>query len=161
MRVSELAIAIPVVDRDTSAQAAAQIIARDSRAGIVVADADGRPRAVLSAIDVLRALVPRYVMDDMSLAGVLDEKGADEVWLDVPDRTVGEILDDNESRVFDILEVEPDDTLLEVAARMADARTLVALVKGEPGVAAKFVTLPAVLDAVLHVRIGGQGATSE
>ena len=151
MRVSELAITLPVVDRNMSALAAAHIIARDSRATIVVADASGKPVAVISAVDVLRALVPRYVLDDVSLAAVFDEKGADEVWGEVPVHTIGELLDDKESRVFEILEVEPDDTLLDVAAHMSQERALVAVVKGSGTSAPKFVTLPAVLDAVLHI----------
>lgn len=160
MRASELAINLPVLDRDTSVVSAAQIIARDSRASIVVANAEGVPAAAISAVDVLRVLVPRYVMDDVSLAAVFDEKGADEVWRDVPSRTIGELVDDDESRVLDILDVDPDDTLLAVAARMADARAVIALVKGEPDQQARFVTLPAVLDAVLHVGLGASGQDS-
>ncbi|MBX3092585.1 MAG: hypothetical protein KF801_08770 [Cryobacterium sp.] len=160
MRVSELAIAIPVVDRDTSAVAAAQIIARDSRATIVVAGPDGQSLAAISAVDVLRALVPRYIMDDLSLAAVYDERGADEAWHDVPDRTIGDLLNDDESRILDILEVGPDDTLLSVAARMADTRAVIALVKGMPGDTVKFVTLPALLDAVIHVGLGKDSKAS-
>ncbi len=160
MRVSELAITLPVVDRETSVVTAAQIIARDSRASIVVVNAKGYPVAAISAIDVLRVLVPRYVMDDVSLAAVFDEKGADEVWRDVPDRMIGDIVDDDESRVLNILEVESDDTLLEVAARMADARAVIAYVKGKAGEPLKFVTLPAVLDAVLHMGLGAHGQDS-
>jgi CBS domain-containing protein len=134
-----------------SALAAAQIIARDSRASIVVADARGKPEAVISAVDVLRALVPRYVLGDVSLAAVFDEKGADEVWDEVPIQTIGELIDDEESRVSSILEVEPDATLLDVAAQMAQERALVAVVKGPKSDPSKFVTLPALLDAVLHI----------
>ncbi len=161
MRVSELAITLPVVDRETSALVAAQIIARDSRASIVVTNSVGRAVAVISAVDVLRVLLPRYVMDDLSLAAVFDEKGADEVWRDVPNHTIGDLIDDDESRVFDILEFDPDSTLLEVSARMADERAVIAVVKGKPGGPVKFVTLPAVLDAVLHMGIGDQGGQSE
>lgn len=160
MRVSELAITLPVVDRETSAVSAAQIIAKDSRASIVVANAKGHPVAVISAVDVVRVLVPRYVMDDVSLAAVFDEKGAEEVWRDVPDSTIGDLIDDDESRVLDILEFEPDATLLEAAARMADERAVIALVKVESDEPAKFVTLPAVLDAVLHIGLGGKSAAS-
>ena len=134
-----------------SALAAAQIIARDSRASIVVADARGKPEAVISAVDVLRALVPRYVLGDVSLAAVFDEKGADEVWNEVPVQTIGELIDDEESRVLSILEVEPDATLLDVAAQMAQERAVVAVVKGPKTDPPKFVTLPALLDAVLHI----------
>lgn len=160
MRVSELAISLPVVDRGTSALVAAQIIARDSRASIVVADANGKPAAVISAVEVLRVLVPRYILDDLSLAAVFDEKGADEVWGDVPERTIGELLDDDDSRVLSILEVDADATLLEVAAQMAHDRVVIAVVKGSGGTAPKFVTLPAVLDAVLHLGYAIDGGTS-
>ncbi len=152
MRVSEIAISLPVVDRGMSALAAAQIIARDSRASIVVADARGKPEAVISAVDVLRALVPSYLLDDVSLAAVFDEKGADEVWAGVPPQTIGELIDDEESRVLGILEVESTATLLDVAAQMCQERALVAVVKGVVNEKSKFVTLPAVLDAVLHTR---------
>lgn len=150
MRVSEIAVSLPVVDREMSALAAAQIIARDSRASIVVADAAGKPMAVISAVDVLRALVPGYLLDDVSLAAVFDEKGADEVWEDVRVPTIGELIDDEESRVFTMLEVDADATLLEVAAQMAHERALVAFVKVSGLRTPKFVALPAVLDAVLH-----------
>lgn len=160
MLVSELAVNLPVVDREMSALAAAQIIARDSRAGIVVADATGKPEAVISAVDVLRALVPRYVLGDVSLAAVFDEKGADEVWSEVPIPTIGELIDDEESKVLAILEVDPDATLLDVSARMAQERALVAVVTGKKGEAPKFVTLPALLDAVLHIGYRTDGPDS-
>ena len=40
----------------------------------------GNPFAVISAVDVLRLLVPDYILEDMSLAGVFDELGAEDVW---------------------------------------------------------------------------------
>lgn len=143
-----------------SALAAAQIIARDSRATIVVANQAGRPEAVLSAVDVLRALMPRYVLDDASLAAVFDEKGADEVWREVKVQTIGELIDDEESRVMGILVVDADATLLDVAAQMAQERALVAVVKGQQGESPKFVTLPTVLDAVLHSGFSSGDADS-
>jgi len=41
--------------------------------GIVVIGDDGCPQAVLPASQVVRFIVPKYVQDDPSLAGVLDE----------------------------------------------------------------------------------------
>lgn len=158
MRVSEIAISLPVVDRGVSALVAAQIIARDSRASIVVADAEGKPSAVISAVDVLRALVPRYVLDDISLAAVFDEKGADEVWSEVPIQTIGDLIDDEESKVLEILEVEPTATLLDIAAQMCQERALVVVLKGALGENPKFVTLPAVLDAVLYSRYSSRSS---
>lgn len=157
MRVSDLAITLPMVDRSTTAVEAAQIIARDSRASVVVADDSGHPVAVISAVDVMRGLVPGYILDDLSLAAVFDEKGADEVWADVPLRTIGDLIDDDESRVLDILEVDPDTTLLEVAAQMAHRRMVIAYITGSTAGSPKFVTVPAVLDAVLHQGLGAKG----
>lgn len=102
--------------------------------------------------------MPKYVLEEVSLAAVFDEKGADEVWSEVPVQTIGELIDDEESRVLAILEVDADATLLEVAARMSQERAAVAVVKGVAGEKPKFVTLPAVLDAVLHIGFSDGGA---
>ncbi len=51
------------------------MIARERLSAIVVADEDGTPVAVVSSADVLGLMVPGYVLDDISLAGVLDEAG--------------------------------------------------------------------------------------
>lgn len=95
--------------------------------------------------------MPKYVLDDPSLAAVFDEKGADEVWQEVSVPTIGELIDSDESRVMGILIVDADATLLEVAAHMSQERALVAVVRAPKGEVPKFVTLPAVLDAVLHL----------
>ena len=155
MHATDLQTDLPLVDRRTTAVEAARLIARDRLAALVVADFEGSPVAVISSADVLRLMVPTYVLDDMSLAGVLDEAGADEVWGRADDRTVGELLDDDGVNVREILRVDPDSTLVEVAAQMVESHTQVALVKGS-GDSPKFVTLPEVMDAILTV-IGADG----
>ena len=154
MRAIDLATAIPIVDRHTRALDAARQIAGSQLPGLVVADETGRPVAVISAVDVLRLLVPDYILEDMSLAGVFDELGAEDVWSSGSARLIGELLDDHDTRVSDILEVDADATLVEVAAQMADARAQVALLRGGETAEPRFVTLPAVMDAVL--RVGGR-----
>src|SRR4051812_39247953 len=95
MHASDLQVPLPLVERGTSAIAAARIIARDGLAGLVIANESGSPVAVVSSADVLGLLVPTYVLDDMSLAGVLDEAGAEEMWAHADERTIGELLDDD------------------------------------------------------------------
>ncbi|MHC5795007.1 CBS domain-containing protein [Lacisediminihabitans sp. FW035] len=149
MRASDLQTTFPLVGRDSSALEAARLIAADRLAGLVVVDRSGIPAAVVSAVDVLKLMLPGYVLDDLSLAGVFDEGAAEEVFGHAKDHTIGELLDDESVRVYDLLVVEPDATIVEVAARMADARAQVAQVKGAAGAPPVFLTLPVVLDAVL------------
>lgn len=152
MHVSDLAIPLPIVGRDTTAVAAAKIIAHGERVSLVVADAAGRPVAVVSAVDLLRILIPRYLLGDASLAAMFDERGADEVWAETGDRTIGELLDDDESRVLTLLRVDGDATVLEAAAQFAQERAVVAVVDGMPGAEPRFVMLPALLEAILRLR---------
>lgn len=157
MQASDIQTALPLVDRGTSAVAAARHIARDHLATLVVADAGGRPIGVVSSADVLGLLVPKYVLQDMALAGVLDEAGAEEMWSYADDRTIGELLDDDGVRVRELLAIDGDSTLIETAARMVDAHAQIAVVNGTNP--AMFVTLPAAMEAILTF-IGEPGAPS-
>ncbi len=149
MHASDLQDRFPVVGRDTNAVEAARLIAADHRAGLVIADKKGTPVAVVSAVDVLGLLVPAYVRDDMALAGVLDEKAAEEVWDRASVRTIGDLLDDDDVRIYDLLTVDADATVLEIAAQMAEARAQIAMIAGVAGDEPWFVTLPVVMDAIL------------
>lgn len=150
MRARDLQTPIPLVDRTTTALEAARLIATDNLTALVVADEDHRPVAVMSAVDVLGLLIPGYVLDDMSLAGVFDERGSEEVWAAGSRRLLAELLDDVGVRVRDILVVDADATIVELAAQMADARAQIALVKGSPQDEPGFVQLPAVMEAILR-----------
>lgn len=160
MRARDLQTTLPIVDRTTTALDAARLIARDGLPALVVADEAGNPAAVLSAVDVLGLLVPGYVLDDMSLAGVFDEKGSEEVWGAGRERVLGELLDDIGVRVRDILVVDAAATVVEVAARMADARAHIALVADHTATEPGFVQLPAVMDAILRFTPHQDGASA-
>jgi CBS domain-containing protein len=147
MHATDLQSNFPVVARDTSAVAAARLIAEERLAGLVVADAKGNPVAVVSAVDILGLLVPNYMLDDLNLAGVVDEQGAEDMWSHAGDHTIGELLDDDAVRLYDLLMVDADATILELAAQMAGAHAQVALIRGSDP--AQFVRLPYVLDAIL------------
>ena len=77
MHAEQMAEDFPVVSIDSSALAAARMLAEHGLPGIVVTDASGKPYAVLPASQVVRFIVPQYVQDDPALAGVLDESMAD------------------------------------------------------------------------------------
>ncbi|MDQ0663156.1 CBS domain-containing protein [Arthrobacter ulcerisalmonis] len=157
MRAVDLQVSLPVVRRETTAVEAGRLIADSGLVGLVIANRRGIPTAIVSAVDVLRLMIPGYLLDDVSLAAVFDEDAAGEVWEHISDRSVGEMLDDEGVAIHKILSVESDATLVEIAARMVDARTQIALIRDSPPDAPMFITLPAVINAVLATA-GGAGS---
>lgn len=149
MRVVDLAISLPLVERSSSAADAVRLIADNDLIGLVVADSEGVPKAIVSAIDIARLMLPRYIRDDLSLANVVGESGVHDMWDEITGRTIGDVLDDDEVTARPILVLEPDATLVEAAARLVDARTQVARVVARTGVEHGFVTLPRLLDALV------------
>lgn len=119
----------PVVSADSDALDAVRLMAERRLPGLVVTDADGTPTTILPASQVVRLLVPAYVQDDPSLAGVLSETMADRIADKLGGRTVAAVLPKS---LPDMPTVKSDDTIVEVAAVMARDRTpLVAVVAGK------------------------------
>ncbi|WP_284740354.1 CBS domain-containing protein [Amycolatopsis sp. RTGN1] len=119
MHAVEMAEDYPVVDLDSDALAAAQLLAERRLPGLVVTDASGCPCSILPASQVVQFLVPRYVQDDPSLAGVLDESMADRAAGKLSGKTVRSLLPEKPS---ELPRVQADDTIVEVAAIMARLR---------------------------------------
>jgi CBS domain-containing protein len=129
MLVGEIAEPYPVVGVDTSALVAAQLLAKDRLPGLVVVEADGSPKAVLPASQVVRFMVPEYVQNDPSLARVIGERAADRIADRLRQATVGELLPE---RPLELPVLRTDDTVLELAAVMARLRSpLCAVVEGK------------------------------
>ncbi len=149
MQARHLVERIPVVRRETSALEAARIVATLRTNGVVVADADGHPVALVDGTQVLRLVVPRYVREDPLLAHVYDEAGADEIGARLLGRTVGDLLDDDDVAVQPLAQVLPDDTLIEIAAVLVRERAPMVVVRDEAGTSSGVVTLARVLAAVL------------
>jgi CBS domain-containing protein len=117
----------PVVSVDSSALDAARMMAEHQLPGIVVTDSTGLPYAVLPASQVVRFIVPTYVQDDPSLAGVINESWADKAAERLGDKTVRDVLPEH---LEDIPSAKADDTIIEVAALMAALKSpLIAVVK--------------------------------
>jgi CBS domain-containing protein len=119
MKARELVQQLPTVTLTSSAAQAASLIATGRLPGIAVLDTENRPVAVLTASEVLRAVVPGPVQDDPSLAGVLDEASADRLCAQgLANKRVAELISPAEKRV-QLASVKPDATAVECAAVMA------------------------------------------
>ncbi len=118
----------PVVGVESDAWEAVTRLAEQRLPGLVVTDPKGRPVSILPGSQVVRILVPGYVQDDPSLAGVLSESMADRVADKLRGKTVGQLLPDEAP---ELAVVNDDDTIVEVAAVMARLRCpLAAVMRG-------------------------------
>lgn len=125
MHAEQIAEEFPVVEEDSDAWEAARLLAEHRLPGLVVTDRDGHPRAILPASQVVRFLVPSYVQDDPSLAGVLTESMADRVADKLGGQKVQALLPRDAP---ELAVVNADDTIVEVAAVMARLRCPLAAV---------------------------------
>lgn len=150
MLARDLAEQVPVVRRSDNALEVARLIASLRLAGVVVADGRGEPVALLQGSQVLRIVVPRYVREDPRLAHAYDEAGADELCAGLGRRTVGDLLDDDEVTPSELPQVQPEDTLVEIASVMVREHSSLVVVRDEEGTSSGVVTLPRVMAAVLR-----------
>ncbi|WP_187683392.1 CBS domain-containing protein [Nocardia wallacei] len=148
MHASQMAEEYPVVTMDTDALDAARLLAEHRLPGILVTTADGRPEAVLPASQVVRFLVPRYVQDDPSLAGVIDESTCDRMVTKLRGKKVRDVIPE---RLIKVPAAAADDTIIEVAATMSQYRSpLVAVMKDAELIGV--VTASRLLAATLRIQ---------
>ena len=127
MRAEDLEEKFPIVPTDSDAVDAARKIAEHHLPGLLVTDTSGQPYAVLPAFALLRFILPRYVQDDLTLAGVLGDPTPDEALRNLAGKKVGDLLPDY---LRDMPSVDARATLTKVAAEMAQQRTpLIAVTK--------------------------------
>ena len=79
MRAVDLAEQVPVSRRETTGAEAARVIAEIGRPGLVVADDQDVPIAVIPGSQLLTLVLPQYVRDEPNLSHAYDEQGADEL----------------------------------------------------------------------------------
>ncbi|MGQ4328744.1 MULTISPECIES: CBS domain-containing protein [Streptomyces] len=131
MRARDLAVEYETVSVDSDAMEAARLMAEHRLPALLVVDERGEPRAILPASQMIKILVPAYVIEDPTLAAVVDEKHADRLCQALAGRRVGDCLP-HEAAPPPI--ADPDDTALEVSALMARVRSpLVAVVETAKG----------------------------
>ena len=95
VHADEMAEDFPVVGVESDAWPAVTLLAEHRLPGLVVTDPAGKPLSILPASQVVRILVPSYVQDDPSLAGVLSESMADRVADKLRGKTVRALLPDD------------------------------------------------------------------
>lgn len=128
MHAGELAEPFPIVDLGTDVLTAAQTMGHRRLPGLIVCKDDGHPHTILPGSQVLRFMIPAYVQDDPALARVYGERASEKLMTKLSGRTVRDLLPEPQDR-DELPVVEPDATLLEVAALMARVRSpLVAVV---------------------------------
>ncbi|MGO4422421.1 CBS domain-containing protein [Streptomyces sp. MCAF7] len=126
MRARDLAIEYEAVGLDTDALDAARLMAEHRLPALLVVDELGAPKAILPASQMIKILVPEYVVEDPALAAVIDERHADRLCVALAGRKVRDCLS---KTVPQPVVAAPDDTALEIAAQMARVRSpLVAVV---------------------------------
>ncbi|MEU1208347.1 CBS domain-containing protein [Nocardia sp. NPDC005825] len=129
MHAAQMAEDYPVIDLDSDAIDAARLLAEHRLPGILVTDADGAPHSVLPASQVVLFIVPTYVQDDPSLAGVLNESMCGQVVKRLRGKKVRDVIPE---RLTKIPAAKADDNIVEVAALMAKYKSpLVAVQEGE------------------------------
>jgi CBS domain-containing protein len=128
VQAAEIAEQFPGVDIDSPALEAVRILVEHRLPGIVVLTSDGRPHTVLPASQVVRFIVPSYVQDDPSLAGVLAESMADRAAQKLGGKTVRELLPQHQ---LTLPAANADDTIIEVAAIMGRLRSPLIVVMRE------------------------------
>ncbi|MDG9700818.1 CBS domain-containing protein [Streptomyces sp. DH37] len=127
MRARNLAEPYPFVSTDDSAVEAARLLAERSLPALLVLDADGLPNAVVPGSQLIRQILPSYVLDDPQLAAVVDEQHMAEASERLGNLTVAEWLPPH---VFPPPMVGPDARPMEVAALMARSHSpLVAVIE--------------------------------
>ena len=127
MHAEDIAEDFPVISIDSGALDAARLLAEHRLPGIVVTDSAGKPCAVLPASQVVRFIVPRYVLDDPALARVLNDSATDRAAQKLGGKTVREVLPEH---LVDVPAANADDTIIEVAALMVRLRSpLIAVLK--------------------------------
>ncbi|MEU9245415.1 CBS domain-containing protein [Streptomyces shenzhenensis] len=120
MRARDLAVEYQSVSVDSDALEAARLMAERKLPALLVVDERGEPKAILPASQMVKVLVPEYVVEDPALAAVVDEQHADRLCQALAGRRVGDCLS---STAPAPPIADPDDTALEVAALMARVRS--------------------------------------
>ncbi|MEV0944848.1 MULTISPECIES: CBS domain-containing protein [Micromonospora] len=146
MRAKDLAVPFPTITVGTPVLEAARLLAGHNLPGLIVVDAADRPVTVLAGTQVLRLVIPGYCREDPTLARMIDEPSADVFLRGAEGRTVADLLPHEH---LEPPVVEPQATVLEIAAVMAQKRSPLVAVAARGAAMTGGITLDALLDRML------------
>ncbi|MET7715639.1 CBS domain-containing protein [Streptomyces sp. NPDC005407] len=127
MRAQDLAEPYPFVTTDDDAVDAARMLAEQSLPALLVLDADGHPNAIVPGSQLIRQIMPSYVVEDPLLAAFADDQNDPEVADRLAGLTVAEWAP---RRLYPPPIVGPDARPMEVASLMARTHSpLVAVIE--------------------------------
>ncbi|MFD9701335.1 CBS domain-containing protein [Lentzea sp. NPDC059081] len=138
MQARDIAINVPTVTVDDQVAKAVRVMAVNRLPGLIVVDDRARPWTVLPGTQVLRLAVPSSYQEDPALARTIDENAADTFWVELADRTVGDVAPHHRAKPAT---VRDDATLLEVAALMARQHSPLVAVVDAAGALVGAITL--------------------
>jgi CBS domain-containing protein len=150
MKARDLMQPARVVVPDAAAEELFEAFADPDQRAVAVVGEDGRMVGLITEEDMLFALLPSYVLDDEALAGALEEAAGAALRRRLEHKRVQDCVNiGRRSRI----PVDPDDTLVEVAAAMVRSGDP-AVVVVEAGRVLGVITVDILLPALL-----GTGST--
>lgn len=151
MHAADVVESLPTVLPSDDVLAALQVLARHGLPGLVVADDGGEIVGCISSIDLLRAVLPQYFVDDPSLTRVIDEAHADLVAATLFGTRVEDLLNRGHDRAP---RVGPQASAVELAELMVREESPFALVEREDGGILGIVTANGLLGRLAAVAGG-------
>ncbi|MCX5296897.1 CBS domain-containing protein [Streptomyces sp. NBC_00193] len=154
MPARELAEPYPHVTTDDPAVDAVRLLAEQNLPALLVLDSDGTPYAIVPGSQLVRQLVPEYVMEDPLLAPVIDERHAEAMAEGLAGKTVAEWLP---RREFKPQYIGPDAGTMEIAAAMARTHVPLVAVVERDGTRGRLLGVVSAASLMRHLlRAGGQ-----
>ncbi|MFD0366528.1 CBS domain-containing protein [Streptomyces sp. NPDC127114] len=152
MSARDLAEPYPHVTTDDSAVDAVRLLAEHNLPALLVLDADGAPYAAVPGSQLVRQLVPAYVMEDPLLAPVIDDRHAEAVVGELEGQTVFQWLP---ARSFRPPYVGPDAGMMEIAAAMARTHVPLVAVVERHGSATRLLGVVSAAGLMRHLLAAG------
>jgi CBS domain-containing protein len=128
-RARELAVAYPSLPADAPAAEVARVLAEEPVDAVFI-EHHGHLQGVVSDLGLLLRLLPGYLLEDPTLAQVLEEDPADLLWQRLEGHTAADLLP---AKRAEVAQVDDDATLIEVAAAMTRTNAPLVAVRARDG----------------------------
>jgi CBS domain len=128
-RARDLAVTYPSLPTDAPAAAVARALAEEPVDAVFV-ERHGQLQGVVSDLGLLLRLLPGYILEDPTLAQVLEEDAAGLLWQRLDGHTAADLLP---VQGAEVAQVDGDATLVEVAAAMVRAGAPLVAVRDHDG----------------------------